>query len=239
MEKRDQIQRVKNVVYGCSMLLFPIMLLIGFLMHPNLLGFEQTSTAEQLADKFRHNPLFHIGHLIVTFAVPLIIAMHLGVMERLKGEGAWYGFIGGVIGIFGAFILAVDKGSLCLVLSGFDTLSEAQFEQLVPSLQVIVDYEGLLWINRLLVLLSVGGIIQAIGLVKEQHIALWQGASVVVGLLLQINPGYDLINAVGVVLMMLGFVPLGFRTLRSGLSGKYRQHANTQLAKLEARTLTF
>jgi hypothetical protein len=52
----------------------------------------------------------------VTLAVPLIIAGHLGIVERLQGKGIWYGFIGAVAGIFGAFILAVDKGSLCLVL---------------------------------------------------------------------------------------------------------------------------
>lgn len=158
------------------------MLMAGFLMHPNLLGFELATTAEQLATKFHHNPLFHIGHVIVTF------------------------------------ILAVDKGSLCLVLSAFDALPEAQFATLVPSLQVIVDMEGLLWINRLLVLLSVGGIIQSIGLIKEKHLATWQGAAIALGLLLQINPGYDLINAIGVGMMMLGFFPLGYRTLKSALT---------------------
>lgn len=134
MNTKTQIQQAKKILYGWSMILFPIMLLLGFLMHPDLLSFEVTTTAQQLAANFRHSELFHIGHLIVTLAVPLIIAGHLGITERLQGKGAWYGFIGAVVGIFGAFILAVDKGSLCLVLSAFDTLPDAQFAQLVPLL---------------------------------------------------------------------------------------------------------
>lgn len=138
-------------------------------------------------------------------------------MERLQGKGIWYGFIGGMIGIFGAFILAVDKGSLCLVLSAFDTLPDAQFARLVPSLQVIVDKAGLLWLNWLIVLLPLGGIIQSIGLIKERQLATWQGIGIIVGLLLLNNPDIEIISSVGAVLMMLGYIPLGIKTLKSGI----------------------
>lgn len=223
MNTKTQIQRVKNILYGWSLILFPIMLLLGFLLHPDLLSFELTTTAQQLADKFRHSELFHIGHLIVTLAVPLIIAGHLGILERLQGKGAWYGFIGAVVGIFGAFILAVDKGALCLVLSAFDTLPDAQFAQLVPLLQVMVDRAGLLWLNWLLVLLPLGAIIQSIGLIKEKQVARWQGIGMIVGLLLLNNPDIELISSVGAVLMMLGYIPLGIRILKAGIGSETGQ----------------
>ena len=223
MNTKTQIQQVKKILYGWSMILFPIMLLLGFLMHPDLLSFEVTTTAQQLAANFRHSELFHIGHLIVTLAVPLIIAAHLCIAERLQGKGAWYGFIGAVVGIFGAFILAVDKGSLCLVLSAFDTLPDAQFTQLVPSLQVMVDRAGLLWLNWLLVLLPLGAIIQSIGLIKEKQVARWQGIAMIVGLLLLNNPDIELISSVGAVLMMLGYIPLGIRILKAGVGSETGQ----------------
>ncbi|MCB0108645.1 MAG: hypothetical protein KDE53_22145 [Caldilineaceae bacterium] len=221
-----QIQQVKKILYGWSMILFPIMLLLGFLMHPDLLSFEVTTTAQQLAANFRHSELFHIGHLIVTLAVPLIIAGHLGIAERLQGKGIWYGFVGAVIGIFGAFILAVDKGSLCLVLSAFDTLPDAQFAQLVPLLQVMVDRAGLLWLNWLLVLLPLGAIIQAIGLIKEKQLATWQGTSMIVGLLLLNNPDIELISSVGAVLMMVGYIPLAIKILRSDTTAENQWSAS-------------
>lgn len=223
MNTKTQIQQVKKILYGWSLILFPIMLLLGFLMHPDLFSFKQTTTAQQLAANFRHSELFHIGHLIVTLAVPLIIAGHLGILELLQGKGAWYGFIGAVVGIFGAFILAVDKGSLCLVLSAFDTLPDAQFAQLVPSLQVVVDRAGLLWLNWLLVLLPLGAIIQSIGLIKEKQVARWQGIGMIVGLLLLNNPDIELISSVGAVLMMLGYIPLGIRILKAGIGSETGQ----------------
>jgi len=226
MNTKTQIQQIKKNLYGWSLILFPIMLLLGFLMHPDLLSFEVTTTAQQLADKFRHSELFHIGHLIVTLAVPLIIAAHLGIVERLQGKGIWYGFIGAVVGIFGAFILAVDKGSLCLVLSAFDTLPDAQFAQLVPLLQVIVDRAGLLWLNWLLVLLPLGAIIQAIGLIKEKQLATWQGLSMIVGLLLLNNPDIEMISSVGAVLMMVGYIPLAIKILKSGASAENQGSAS-------------
>ncbi|MFN8446643.1 MAG: hypothetical protein U0175_37975 [Caldilineaceae bacterium] len=93
MDTKIQIQQVKKILYGGSLILFPIMLLLGFLMHPDLLSFAMTTTAQQLAANFRHSAMFHIGHLIVTLAVPLIIAAHLSITERLQDKGIWYGFI--------------------------------------------------------------------------------------------------------------------------------------------------
>jgi hypothetical protein len=213
MNTNIQIQQVKKLLYGWSLILFPIMLLLGFLMHPDLLSFSLTTTAQQLADKIRHSDMFHIGHLIVTLTVPLIIAAHLGIMELLQGKGIWYGFIGCLVGIFGAFILAVDKGSLCLVVSAFDTLPDGQFVQLVPSLQVIVDRAGLLWFNWLLVLLPLGAIIQSIGLIKEKQVGAWQGIGMIIGLLLLNNPDIEIVSSVGVVLMMFGYISLGIKIL--------------------------
>ena len=69
-------------------------------------------------------------------------------MNLLKGKGLWYGIIGGVGGIFGSVALALDKGSLCLILSGFDTLPEEEFVGLIPYLQVIIDKAGLISNNK-------------------------------------------------------------------------------------------
>ena len=71
-------------------------------------------------------------------------------------------------GLFGAFILAVDKGALCLVLSAFDTLPEAEFQEFVPFLSVVVNKAGLLWVVWLLPLLPCRGIHTGIGTVKGE-----------------------------------------------------------------------
>ena len=209
-----KIETIRIKGFAISIIVFPLMLLTGFLMHPDLLALEPLQTVEQLLSRFHNQPLYHIGHLIVMFSVPVIIVALTGFMNVLNGKGKLLGFWGGIVGVFGAFILAVDKGALCLVLSAFDTLPEAQFQEFAPFLKVIVNKEGLLWVVWLLPLLPIGAIIQAFGLMKEQFISKWQGFCIVVGLLLLNNPDIELISSIGAILMCVRYIPFGIRILQ-------------------------
>jgi hypothetical protein len=209
-----KIEIIKKKGFAISVIAFPVMLLTGFLMHPNLLKLEALQTVEQLVGRFHNQPIYHIGHLIVMFAVPVIMTALISFMNVLQGTGKKFGFWGGIIGLFGAFILAVDKGALCLVLSAFDTLPEAQFKEFVPFLSVIVKKAGLLWVVWLLPLLPVGAAIQAFGLMKEKFISQWQGVCIITGLLLLNNPDIELISSIGALLMCAGYIPWGVRILQ-------------------------
>jgi hypothetical protein len=209
-----KIDTIKKKSFSVSIIAFPVMLLAGFLMHPNLLKLEALQTVEQLVGRFHNKPIFHIGHLIVMFAVPVIMIALISCMNVLQGKGKRFGFWGGIIGLFGAFILAVDKGALCLVLSAFDTLPEAQFQEFVPFLSVIVNKSGLLWVVWLLPLLPVGAAIQALGLLKERFLSKWQSICIISGLLLLNNPDIELISAAGALLMCAGYIPWGVRILQ-------------------------
>ncbi|MDJ0646781.1 MAG: hypothetical protein QNJ57_12435, partial [Flavobacteriaceae bacterium] len=205
--KAKSIETVRQKGYALSIILYPIMLFIGFVTHPNLLEMQPLHTVEQLVGRFHNNPMYHYGHLIVTFSVPVLIIYFIGTMNLLQNEGKKYGFIGGIIGVFGAFILAVDKGALCLTMSAFDTLPEERFQDFTPFLEVIVNKAGLLWIVWLIFALMLGGILQAIGLVKEKIIAKWQGILIIIGLLLLINPDIELISTIGSALLCIANIP--------------------------------
>ena len=220
MMKNEAIKNIKQKGFALSIILYPLMLLIGFVTHPNLLAIEPLFTVDQLVGRFHNNPMYHIGHLIVTFAVPVIIIYFIGTMNLLQGKGEKFGFWGGIIGVFGAFILAVDKGALCLVLSAFDTLPEEEFQKFVPYLEVIVNKEGYLFIVWLIFALMIGGILQAIGLIKEKVIAKWQGVFIIVGLLLLINPDIELISTLGATLMCIGYIPWGIKEFKYKLKLK-------------------
>ncbi|WP_294545743.1 hypothetical protein [uncultured Bacteroides sp.] len=209
-----KIETIKSKGFAVSVMLFPLMLLAGFLMHPDLLEMKMLHTAQDLVDRFHNNQLYHIGHFIVMMAVPLIIVAMVGIMNRVQGKGRKYAFWGGIISIFGAFILAVDKGALCLVMSAFDTIPEPQFQGLIPYLDVIVQKAGLLWIVYFLPLLPLGAVIQTIGLMKEKVVQKWQGILIIIGLLLLNNPEIELISTVGSVLMSIGYISWGIRELK-------------------------
>ena len=208
------IEEIKQKAFALSIILYPLMLLIGFITHPNLLDMQPLHTVDQLVGRFHNNPMYHIGHLIVTFAVPVIIIYFIGCMNILKGPGKRLGFWGGVLGVFGAFILAVDKGALCLTMSAFDTLPEDQFNQFVPFLEPIVTKKGFLVIVWLLFLLIIGGIMQTIGLLKEKIIKKWQATFIIIGLALLANPDIELISTVGATLMSIAYIPWGIAELR-------------------------
>jgi hypothetical protein len=212
--KNMKIETIKKKGFSISIIAFPVMLLVGFLMHPNLLKLEALQTVEQLVGRFHNQPIYHIGHLIVMFTVPVIMISLVSFMNVLQGKGKQLGFWGGIIGLFGAFILAVDKGALCLVLSAFDTLPEDQFKEFVPFLSVIVNKAGLLWVVWLLPLLPIGAAIQAFGLMKERFISKWQGICIVLGLLLLNNPDIELISSIGALLMCAGYIPWGIRIIQ-------------------------
>lgn len=204
-----KIETIKKKSFAISVIAFPVMLLTGFMMHPNILKFEALQTVDQLVGRFHNQPVYHIGHLLVMFTVPVIMIALISSMKVLQGKGKALGFWGGIIGVFGAFILAVDKGALCLVLSAFDTLPEAQFQQFVPFLSVIVSKAGLLWVVWLLPLLPLGAAIQTLGLMKEKVISKWQGICIVMGLMLLNNPDIEFISTLGALLMCIGYIPWG------------------------------
>ena len=207
-------ETMKRNGFAISVIAFPVMLLAGFLMHPDLLKLEALQTVEQLVGRFHNQPIYHIGHLIVMFSVPVIMISLISSMNVLQGKGKQLGFWGGIIGLFGAFILAVDKGALCLVLSAFDTLPEDQFQQFVPFLSVIVNKAGMLWVVWLLPFLPLGASVQALGLYKEKYISRWQTICIIAGLLLLNNPDIELISSVGALLMCAGYIPWGVRILQ-------------------------
>jgi hypothetical protein len=209
-----KIETNKKKGFAISLVAFPVMLLAGFFMHPNLLKLEPLQTVDQLVGRFHNQPMFHIGHLIVMFAVPVIMIALISFMNVLQGEGKQLGYWGGIVGLFGAFILAVDKGALCLVLSAFDTLPEAQFQEFIPFLSVIVNKAGLLWVVWMLPLLPIGAAIQAFGLMKERFISKWQGVCIVIGLLLLNNPDIELISGTGALLVCAGYIPWGVKILQ-------------------------
>jgi hypothetical protein len=144
-------------------------------------------------------------------AVPLIIVACIRLMAMLDGPRAWYGFFGGILGVFGAFMLAVDKGALTFVLTAFRALPEAEFQASAPAIQAIFQRGGWLWLTWGFVTLPIGFIVLAIGLIQQGAVPKWQGICMIVGLLLLLNPDIEIISSVGAMLMCLGFIPLGVR----------------------------
>jgi hypothetical protein len=208
-------ERAPRILAGVAMIVFPVLLLIGFILHPHLLAPHLATTAEELATKFRHNSSFHIGHMLVFTSVPFIIMSSSYVTNKLTAAGRIYGLVGGLVSTIGAVILAGDKGALCIVLSAFDTLNDADFASIRPALQAIVERRGLLMMFWALPLLPLGTIVQMAGMVKEGMVSPTNGGVAIVGLALLNNPDIDIVSSAGALLMCFIYIPLGVRIIAS------------------------
>ena len=91
--------------------------------------------------------------------------------------------IGASLAIFGAMMLAADKGALCLTMSALDTLPENQFAQFMPGLLAMFSKSGWLVLLWGMVFLPIGFAIQAVALIKSNALPRWQGILFLIGVL--------------------------------------------------------
>jgi len=144
----------------------------------------------------------------------VVVAIHfMNVLKNSTGE--WLGFIGGVIAILGALMLAADKGALCLTMSALDTLPENEFVKMMPGLLAMFAKEGWLVLIWGLVLLPLGFIIQTIGLLKSKSLATWQSILFLIGALFIGTPdGVEIINLTAAILMAIALIPYGLKLIK-------------------------
>src|SRR5512145_702171 len=128
----NKLNQVKQIGVGLAFILFPLLFVFAFAVHPGLLQ-PHLLNPEELILRAHGNGLLQFGHVLVTLSTGLLIVIALHFMKLLeRSSGAWAGFLGAAIAILGALVLAADKGALCLTMSAYDTLPENVFAQIMP-----------------------------------------------------------------------------------------------------------
>lgn len=214
MKQKQTLDPIKKTGAALAFLLYPLLAGIAFAVHPNLLSLRIDHDLQVKISEFHGNQILHFGHFLMLVSAPLLLVIALHSMQRLETSAPWWGFIGGCLAITGAFILAADKGALCLVPSAFDTLPETDFQNLTPGIAAMFQYRGWLWVLWLLPLLPIGFVIQSMGLVRSRQMPRWQSLSILTGSLLMVNPDIDLIGLAATVFLAIGFVPYAFQLLK-------------------------
>jgi hypothetical protein len=201
-----------------AFILYPLFSGIAFFAHPNLLSLDVGGEVSSKVAEFHHNGFMHFGHFMMFLGVPLLIVISLKLMNLLKDRGSWFGFVGGVMAVFGAVLLAVDKTALCLVMSAFDTLPEAEYGPLLPGIEALFQFKGYLAILYLLPLLPLGFLIQGIGLYAARAIPRWQSAALVVAMLgmgVATAVDIDIFGLVATAILAVSFVPIGIQIIKN------------------------
>lgn len=209
-----KINRTKRMCIGLSFIIFPLIFIFAFAGHPDLLN-PHFLGPEDLILRAHNNSMLHFGHALVTLCTGLLVVVALHFMNIQNDKStAWYGFIGGVLAILGALMLAADKGALCLTMSALDTLPEHEFRMMMPGLLAMFAKNGWLVLIWGLLLLPVGFLIQTIGLLKSKSLPTWQSLLFLIGVLFIGTPdGVEIINLTASILIATACLPYGLKII--------------------------
>jgi hypothetical protein len=215
MNENMHLNRTKQIGSGLAFIIFPLLFVFAFATHPGLLK-PHLLSPEELIRRAHHADLLQFGHVLVMLNTGLLIVAALHLMKRLERSSlAWAGFIGGVLAIGGAIMLAADKGALCLTMSAFDSLPENEFAQMMPGLLAMFTKQGWLVLLWGIVFLPTGFAMQAGALLKSKIFPGWQGGLFLTGVLLVATPdGLEIINLTASILMAIALVPYGIQIIR-------------------------
>jgi len=196
-----------------SFILFPLLFVFAFAVHPGLLTPHRLSETELIV-RAHHNALLAFGHVLVLFDAAILIVVTLGLMRILdRTSAAWAGFAGAVLTVISAIALGAEKGAECLTISALDTLPEAQFTQMMPGLVVIFSHQGWMILVMGVLLLAVGLSIQAVGLLVTGAIPRWQAALLLGVWLMGWPDGEEIVALAGSILLAMALIPLGLRII--------------------------
>jgi hypothetical protein len=211
---------VKRIGTGLSFILYPIFAGIAFFAHPNLLSLEVGGPVTDKIAEFHGNPFMHFGHFMMLLGVPLLIVITIKFMRMLEGRSDWLGFIGGALAVFGAVVLAVDKTALCLVMSAFETVPEAQYAGLIPGIEALFGFKGYLAILYFLPLLPIGALVQAVGLYRTKLVPRWSSVLIIISMLgmgVSAAVDIDLFGLVATLILAVSYIYLGVQVIRKKL----------------------
>ena len=214
MDENNRLMSAKRYGSGLAFIIFPLVFLFAFVTHPNLLN-PHFLGPEELILRARNAELLHFGHALVTLNTALLVVVALHFMKTLdRTSAAWAGFIGGILAILGALMLAADKGALCLTMSAFDTLPDPDFSQMMPGLLALFAKKGWVVLVWGILLLPVGFGIQAVALIKTRIIPRWRSTLFLVGVLfIGVPDGVEIVNLTASVLLTAAFIPCGIRLI--------------------------
>jgi hypothetical protein len=212
MAVNASVQRAKRVGTGLCIIVFPLVFVFAFAVHPGLLR-PHLLAPEGLVLRAHNAGLLQFGHVLVTLNTALLVVAAVHFMKLLERTSwAWAGLIGGVVGALGAIFLAVDKGALCLTMSALDTVPASKFAAMMPGLLAMFSHKGWMVLLWGILLLPLGFAILAVGLYKTGALSRWQSALFLVGVLLVGFPdGAEIINLTASVLMAAALIPYGVR----------------------------
>lgn len=206
-------ESIKRIGTGLSMILAPLLLAVGFAIHPA----EKSNGAEQLQVIADNIGRWNTAHILILASAVLFIPAVLGLMHLLRYRGVWFGLFGGALAGVGVVCLGALVGVDALATSAFADVPADQRAGLAPGMQAIGDAQGAIPVAYLSAGLIFGLIVLAAGLFVTHTAPRWASVTIEVAslvLLASLVGNNEKIGAVGATVLLISLGALGLQTLR-------------------------
>ena len=200
----------ERFVTGLSMLLAPLLPLVGFAIHPP----EPQSGAEMLAVISNSPDRWNVAHILFSVSMVLSIPATLGLMRLLGHRGAWFGFVGGTLVAIGVVFFGVFLG-VELAMSALASVPIEQRAGLESGMQALIDFEGPLPVVFLGLSLNLGLIVLAMGLFVARAVPRWTSVVIEVASLVLVGGLFsNPLGAMGAAALLVGLGAVSLQVLK-------------------------
>lgn len=217
MDRNKSLRRFARIGTGLCFITFPAVWVFAFAVHPNLLEPRLLLGPEELIRRAHGDGLLQVAHALVAVNTAVFVVVALHFMKRLEDtSAAWAGLVGAGLAIFGACMLAADKGALCLTMSALNSLPETEFARMMPGLLAIFSFKGWMALVWGLLFMPIGVLVQTVGMSMTKVLPGWQlGLLFVSVLFIGFPDGAEIVNLTAAILMAAAMLPYGVQLMRS------------------------
>jgi hypothetical protein len=214
----NTLAQPQQIGTGIAFIVFPLIFVFAFALHPRLLK-PRLLRPDEIMSRARGRKWLHLGHALVLLDTALLVVASVHFMRVLsQGRGAGAGFVGALLAVPGAIILAADKGALCLTMSALDTVPDGDYAAMVPGLRAMFAKKGWMWLLWGIMLLPAGFAVQTVGLLQAHALPRGESILFLVGVLfVGVPDGLEIVNLSASILMSVAMVPYGIRLIASAI----------------------
>ena len=203
--------KVIRIGTAVSIILGPILLMIGFALHPgfptvlNAPSDAATSLANIRANLFQVN----LAHFIAFLGIPFLVIAALYLAILIFEEKPWFAIFGSILSIIGGVFMGGVFG-FALSETAIAKVSEDQVAGTLPAFQILLDRPDFLFIMSLMaIMILLSFMVLSAGLFLTNKTPRWSSASIFLGsLIITIFVDIDPLMFIGAVFMLLGFFPI-------------------------------
>ena len=198
----------RKTVAGMCMVLSPLLLLAGAIVHPEM----KTDEGAQLAVIADNLDQWFVAHLLILVAVALAVPAVLGLMHMLRERQVAYGHLGGGFGVLGLLaltgIVTIDGFVGWQAVAGGADRAQmtALFERLNDTAGVYLPFFAVSFA------FTVGIVLLAIGLYRARAVQSWMAAFMAIGAIALAVAGtsaVDWLFVVGAAFLFVGLASIG------------------------------